>query len=415
MTNSNFYRQSLILFLFELGFALKFTLVGTISISEIFLLIYVPLVILPHVNWGKAKDLKTITIAYGILFLTQCLSEYMVGNSLSNSLKGLAITVVSYFHFMFLSYYLLKNKSLILVLLFSYLVMQLVSGDVKEEQTIEEILHGEAAVYLKFYLAPILILIFLCLSVIFEHKKYPLLFTILGGVLIVLGARSSGVMALLAGVITYMLDHRSWIFRKQRLVNSCIMVCAVSYALYINYVNQVLAGEITSGNNRQVFLCKNPYNPIELLMVGRSEMWVGWQAFMDEFWFGHGAWPHDSTGKYQRMLYEMHGDAAAFRSINLHYFIPSHSVWIGSGMMNGIFAFIAMGYILFFFFKRGIQSFIQCEKKYKLILVYYVFELLWTALFSPQSHFRLSIPIAFAIIFVIYISEKRAELHQNRI
>ena len=397
-----FDSKTIILLLFELGFGIKFHIIGEISLSELFLLAYVPLFVLPKVNWKSAKELRQLTWAYLALFVFQVISEYMVGNVLSNALRGLAITVVSYLHFMFLAYLLVRQKSLILMLVLSQIAMMLVFVTVFEEQSVEDILEGEAAVYLKFYLAPLTILVFLFASIIFyRHKNLTLLFSALGCLFILLGARNSGGMALAAGLITYMLEHRAFIRNRKRLWLSFAIACALGYGFYVYYVNQVLSGVITSGNSRQLFLCENPYNPLELLMAGRSEMWVGWQAFMDKFWFGHGAWPYDPSGKYQRMMYAMHDEMRKL-PLDTNYLIPSHSVLVGCGMMNGVFAFLAMAYIVFFFLKRGVLSFVRCEKAYKLVLVYYVFNLLWTTLFSPQSHFRLLMPIAFAIIFVIH-------------
>lgn len=397
-----FDSKTIILLLFELGFGIKFHIIGEISLSELFLLAYVPLFVLPKVNWKSAKELRQLTWAYLALFVFQVISEYMVGNVLSNALRGLAITVVSYLHFMFLAYLLVRQKSLILMLVLSQIAMMLFFGTSFEEQSVEDILEGEAAVYLKFYLAPLTILVFLFASIIFyRHKNLTLLFSALGCLFILFGARNSGGMALAAGLITYMLEHRAFIRNRKRLWLSFAIACALGYGFYVYYVNQVLSGVITSGNSRQLFLCENPYNPLELLMAGRSEMWVGWQAFMDKFWFGHGAWPYDPSGKYQRMMYAMHDEMRKL-PLDTNYLIPSHSVLVGCGMMNGIFAFLAMAYIVFFFLKRGVLSFVRCEKAYKLVLVYYVFNLLWTTLFSPQSHFRLLMPIAFAIIFVIH-------------
>ena len=168
-------------------------------------------------------------------------------------------------------------------------------------------------------------------------------------------------------------------------------------------MSQVLSGNITSGNSWQIFLCKNPYNPLELLLVGRSEAWVGWQAFMDKFWFGHGAWAYDSTGRYQRMMLEMHDELQTMTrsQMSLHYLIPSHSVLIGSGMKNGIFAFLAMAIIIVYFTWKGMASFIKCDERNKLILIYTTLEMSTMALFSPQSHFRLTMSVAFAIIFIL--------------
>lgn len=406
------YTKIIVLLLFELGFGIKFNLIGTISISELLLLFYVPLFVLPKVKWDGANDIKKTTAAYALLLCFQILSEFMVGNDLSSAMKGLAITVVSYFHFMFLLFYLSKQKALILVLVISQIVNSLFSGSIVEEQTAEDILAGEAAAYLKFYVAPLVTLAFLAVSMIYRHKYFPIVFSMLGIVFIFLGARSSGGMALLAGLVTYMLEHRIFTFDKKVLVLSTVVLCVIAYSFYAYYVSRVLAGEITSGNSKQLFLCNNPYNPLELLIAGRSEALVGWRAFMDEFWFGHGAWPYDTTGRYQRMMLSLHEELSmtSRSQMSFHYLIPSHSVLIGSGMMNGVFAFLTMGYIVLYFLWKGLRTFMKCENRYKLVLVFYVFNLFWTALFSPQSHFRQTMPVAFAIIFVLSMSNGKEKL-----
>lgn len=397
----------LLVFLFEMGWGIKFNIVGEISISELFLLVYTPFIV-AKIRWHKTKELTAITLAYSVLLAAQILSEVLVSNGLSSSLKGLAITVVSYLHFIFLFYYLTKDKRLILVIILSQIAMNLFFGTSFEEQNTEDILAGEAATYLKFYIAPLIILIFLAISAIYKNRNFPMFFSLLGIIFILLGARSSGGMALFAGMIAYLIAHKNLIPNKSVLVIVLLTLLVVSYGFYVYYVNQVLSGEITSGNSRQLFVCNNPYNPIELLMAGRSEVWVGWQAFMDKFWFGHGAWAYDTTGHYQRLMYALRDNLSLLTKdkISFHYLIPSHSVIIGSGMMNGILAFLAMIYIVFFFLKKGLYSLKFCGRKNILVLSYYECFLFWNAFFSPQSHFRMTLPIAFAIILSIYLSAR---------
>ena len=400
------YSKWIIILLFELGFGIKLNLIGVISVSELFLLIFVPLFVLPKVKWNEDVGVKQVMMAYSALLGFQILSEFMVGNNLSSALKGIAITVVSYLHFMFLIYYLARLKLLILVLVVAQMARAVVFGTDIEEQSIEDVMSGEGATYLKFYISPIVISFSLAMSMIFKYKNFALLHSMLGIVLIVLGSRSSGGIALATGLVTYMFEHRVLTYNKKFIVMSLVLGCMIGYAFYVYYVNRVLSGEITSGNSRQVFLCSNPYNPLELLMAGRSEVWIGWQAFMDNFWFGHGAWAYDSTGRYQRMMLALHGELSTFTrsQVSYHFLIPSHSVLIGSGMMNGVFAFLSMGVIVVYFLRKGVLSFIHCDDRYKLVLVNSVISLFWTALFSPQSHFRLTMPVAFAIIFVLSAS-----------
>ena len=388
-------KSSILLFFFELGGGLYFNIIGQISISEIFLLVYVPLKVLPRIKWDREKETSVFTYAFVVRFFFQVLSECIVGNTFSSAVKGLAITVISYFHFIFLVTLFLKRKSLIPVLFLSMILRSLILGTGPDVQILGSIMQGEAATYLKFYLAPLSLLIGLYASIKLKYKNFPLLFSAFGLILILLGARSCGGVAFLSGLLTYMMQH----FHRKSLYIVAFWTLIGSYMLYAYYVNGILSGEITSGNSWQVFLCKNPFNPIELLMVSRSETWVGLQAFLDSFWVGHGAWAYETTGRYVLMVQALHEIA---RPLSYDYYIPSLSVLIGSGMMNGVFAFLAMGCILFFFIKRGWLSLGCNDKKYQLVLTYYWIVLIWDALFSPQSHFRLSIPIAFAIIFTMY-------------
>ena len=81
--------------------------------------------------------------------------------------------------------------------------------------------------------------------------------------------------------------------------------------------------------------------------------------------------------------------------------VPSHSVLIGAGVANGIFAFIAMSTLFLFFIKLGYRLI----KGYLLtpfiaIVFYLIFQLIWIFLFSPTSHLRQSLPFIFALMLV---------------
>lgn len=401
----------ILIILFEIGFGFTFNIIGQISLSELFLFMYTPFII-AKIRWNRVGELRQITIAYVVLLSSQILSEIVTSNGFSSSLKGLAVTFVSYLHFIFLFYNLTKDKYLILVLILSQIIMKLVFGTSFEEQSAEDILAGQAAVYLKFYIAPLTLLIFLAISVVYSNRIFPVLFSFIGLIFIFLGARSSGGIALVTGMIVSILEHRKLLPDKKYLILSFFVLVIVCYGCYAYYVNQVLSGNIISGNSWQLLACKNPYNPLELLMTGRRETWVGWQAFMDRFWFGHGAWAYDTTGHYQRLIYALTDNLSALTKdrIDLHFLIPSHSVIVGSGVMNGIFAFLSMIYIVFFFLRKGLYSLEICDRRFLLVLVYYEYDLLWNSWFSPQSHFRSTIPIAFAIILSIYLISKNNKI-----
>jgi len=393
--------NKILFLLFGIGFALKINLVGSISISELFLIATAPFFLL-RINW-RDREMFTIACIYGALFISQLVSEIVVGNSLSNSMKGLAITVVSFLYFIFLYRYLRRDLSLLSLLVLSLAIAQIASGteDILKGEALTEIDFTESigSKLLKFYIAPIMIDVLLFLSIITRWGMFAYVYVFVGLVFIVLGARSSGLIMFLAGVVTLVIEAWPKLLRKANLLRGMAVIAMGGYLIYCIYATMVINGVIQTGNSKQLLICDNPYNPFELLLRGRTEVWVGWQAFMDKFFFGHGAWAHDTTGKYLHMMGKLKHAVAVDKSATL---IPSHSVLVGSGMMNGIFAFIAMLSLLFFFVKRGFCSWTRIPQRYRLVFVSFLFSMMWDSLFSPQSHLRLTLPIYFASIFVLY-------------
>src|SRR5690606_18392641 len=243
--------------------------------------------------------------------------------------------------------FFIKNRLLIVYALIGMLAKQLIFGT-EFEGSVGEVLDGEGATFLKFYVAPIVTNGLLLISVFLPKKNIVLLFFLVGLAFIILGARSSGLIIVITALITFIiLFGRSKINKTGILIISFITIF-LSYGLYILYVNRVLEGSITSGNSAQLKEASNPYNPINLLVMGRTETFVGWVAFMDEPWFGHGAWAKDATGKYRMLIFKIRD--TDYREIDLDV-IPAHSVLIGTGMQNGIFALFFMVCILIYFLK----------------------------------------------------------------
>jgi len=404
------------LILLEIGFGVNYNIIGTISISELALIVTAFGYIKKDL-FLKYPILKTITWLYIGLLLSQILSEIAIGNSLSNSLKGYSVTIVSYLHFVFLFRYFIKDRKLILYAILGMIIKSLIFG-YQHEVDISEVIEGEGAAYLKFYLAPLIINMVLIIA-IFVKKRYVSLLCIgVGLSFVVLGARSSGVSILLTGFLAYFIVFFKRKIDQKMLLMITLFVGLVGYGLYVVYVNEVLSGKITAGNSLQLKETKNPYNPVNLLVMGRTEAFVGWVAFMDKPWVGHGAWAIDKTGKYHSLM-------LIFRNSNLRVdegvgLIPSHSVLICSGTQNGILAFVLMGTILILFIKNGIKS-INKNDPYLIIIISFTISIIWTGLFSPTSHFRLTLPLFFAFIVASNIVngrrikfEKKQLLIKNR-
>lgn len=397
--------DKIILFLLEIGFGVTFNIVGTISISELVLI----LTAFWYIKKGlfiQYPVLKTITGLYAGLLVSQVIAEYMVGNVLSNALKGFAVTIVSYLHFMFLFRYFVKDRKLIIYALIGMLAQSFIFGS-PFEGNVDEVLEGEGAAFLKFYLAPLIINIILLVSIYLRKRNISLICIFAGLLFVVLGARSSGISILLTGLIAYFIVFARGKMNRKRILIITLMATIVGYGLYAVYVNNVLSGKITAGNSLQLKQVSDPYNPINLLMMGRSETFVGWIAFMDKPLFGHGAWTPDEGWKYHMIQAKLTGSSNN-NIYNVTNIIPVHSVIIGSGTQNGILAFLFMVSIFVFFIRNGIKS-VHKRDPFLIIILYLIISLLWNGLFSPVSHFRLNMPQEFAFLLAsgILIERRR--------
>lgn len=239
------------------------------------------------------------------------------------------------------------------------------------------------------------------------------LFIIAGAYCIILGARSTGLMIFLTGAIGYFYQHRNKI-KRSILLKWGIVGCIIGYGLFVVYVNAVLSGEIISGNSSfQLQKARNPYNPLYVLLSGRTESPASLAAISDSPWIGWGAWAKDPGWQYHIIQAKFQGDSFNTEKGNLVDIIPAHSVLLQTGVNNGIFGLIVMGLILFFFIKQGCLSFDK-KNPFLFLSIYCVMQLIWNGLFSPLSHFRASFPIYFiccmyAYNYKIYLDKTRKQ------
>jgi hypothetical protein len=400
---------------FEIAFGITFNIIGTISLSELFLFVFaVFLFFRGKILYLRYPILKKISILYLGLIASQILSETLLYNSFNNASRGIMVSVVSYLHLVFLFFFFTKDKKIILFGL-AGIVLRMLIFQSAFEGNLEGVLEGIDVSFLKFYLVYIITIPLLIVTVLMWKEKRKMTFSliVIGLIIIVLGARSGGLIFTLTGGVAYLVVINKKINRKQ-LLQLLFIVSVVGYGLYAIYVQEVLSGKIKSGNSEvQLQRVKDPYNPINLIMTGRAETFIGWIAFMDKPILGHGTWAKDPSWKYHQLYYLFNSDNTP-RDANVTDVIPAHSVLIAAGMYNGVLAFIFMFSILFFFVKTGFNS-LNKRNPYMIIVIWGLSNLVWEGLFGPSSHFRLTMPFYFAVILISHYSNKKQLKKQNEI
>lgn len=403
--------KGLLLILFELCFGLKFELGGSLSISEIFVFCYT-LLFLFREPMFEEKSFRRLVLIYFLLFSAQCASEANVGSSFSNSLKGLAITVFSFCHLYFLINAFKGSRNMLPWAFVGMLIRPVLLGTDFEGNTLDA-LNGMDVVYLKFVIAPLIINLVMLFSFFNDNIKTSTLLVFVGLFFLLLGARSWGGIAFISGIASIIITA----FKKIKFKYIIVMMFAASifaYNSYTVYVDRVLSGKISGGNSGQILRADNPYNPINLLKVGRTETFIGAIAFLDAPLWGHGAWKKDSDYgfKYTKMKshYQKLSEVVYVDDVDL---VPCHSIAVGFGCYNGIFAFTAGGILLLAFFYMGMHN-IFVTRRYIIISTYFLIIFAWHSLFSPQSNFRLTLPLYMAFFYTIFVYKSK-EFHEAKV
>lgn len=391
---------------------IRINLVGFVSVLDIFVLIYAVLYVIQNRGMGifaRDREIRTVSKLFAALVVVQMVSEIWVDNSLANAAKGLGVTVVCYIKFLFLLGLFFRNKSNLAIFLLGTLIANILFFRTNDffglgEMNVasEDIATGEgvAMAYFKYKISPLINSSLILASIYFKRIRFAWVLAAVGLVTIVLGARSSGLVLLIAGVAPLLIYHKFRWNRKRIAICLALVVMAAGYG-YKAYVNSVLTGEINSGNSqKQLASVSNPYNALELFKQGRTEVYVGALAFTESPWVGWGAWPRDPGLKYNALQSYIQGkrmDRSKFFSET----IPTHSVIVGYAVYNGIFAVLLAMAIIWFFFRRGVST-LRTRNIFVFLVVSTLANMVWDTLFSPVSTMRFQFVLYFASIYYIY-------------
>ena len=390
------------LLIYELLRGVYVNLIGSISLGDIMAIIMLPFVF-RDIPFNNYPVLKKVTWLYLIYLGTQILSEIVIQNDLTNAIKGFAVTILSYISVMYLFARLKDRLILIPYMLFLEALNALIfmqSADIASSGMEFDM---TSVAFFKFKIVPIIsnIVMVICYILLKRGYKKATILLLFSVVIFYIfkGSRSASLVLFLSASI--LLFSKYLILYKKSMP---FLLCFFTIFIYMGYLLWITnISSINSNSSEQVQRMSNIYNPFELLEQGRTDVIVGMNAFTDKLMWGHGSWAMDKDMKYTYQMvkltkgYVPQGYGRNSRTMP----VPSHSVLIGAGVANGIFAFIAMSTLFLFFIKLGYRLI----KGYLLtpfiaIVFYLIFQLIWIFLFSPTSHLRQSLPFIFALMLV---------------
>lgn len=390
--------NQLIFILALIFMGVRINLIGSISLTEIYVLLQTPILIKWVVN-SSLPYLKTLCVLFLALILAQALSEYMVQNSFVNAVRGIAITIMALLLFLFFLKILLRDISLIKWIPIGLLIQLILWGD-----QFGYAKTGEDS-YFKFYVAPMVTytVCYLSMSRINLLRRNILWIFLFASLFIIIGgARSSG-FCLLFCALFYIIYRRYKSIKIKRILPALLLIAILFQLFYAHvYVPKVASGEWGTAQNRmQLARVDNSTNVLMMLFSARSDFYISYLAFLDKPLWGHGSWRKDKDLKYTRLQTKLFSEERIQINSKEVHWIPAHSVIMGMGSKNGIFAFILILLIFCIIYRVAIKA-LWAYSPYTIYLIYTIVGSFVHMLFGPSAVLKNNGSLAFALFFALY-------------
>lgn len=390
----------------------RVNLIGSMSLTEIYIVTQIPRLL----NWVNTKgrkipNLTKVVNAFYLLIIAQCISEFMIHNSLTNALKGIAVTVMTLFIMLFFLEKILKDISLLRWIPITTAMSLLIFGDQFGFADNDE------SAYFKFYLAPIIIYSVCFITMIqwkWFQKNIIILLLCTSIFIIIGGARSLG-FSLLFTSIFYVIYTKYKTIKLRTIIPGIIatLILVQSFLTFV-YIPKVKAGEWGSDQNRSQFeMIDWNSNILMLLFAARTDFFVSGIAFLDKPLWGHGSWAMDTSNKYYLLQAHLLGEE--IHNTEKLRMVPNHSVVMGKGTANGVFAFFIFLWIFITIYKIGLRG-LRNGSPYNIFLIWTIISSFQLLMFGPPAVLKNNGAIAFAIMFSLYyINQLKIYEQKNRI
>lgn len=406
MDNSIFYNKYLIFLLFLFS-PMIISIGGEVSPSFLFIAFTTPFWI-KYINIKNDFILRKYTWLFIIIILVQIVWFPFAKTDDFTQIKGLLVTVSGLMHFLF--YYIVFRRDISLVkwAILGTFVSNFIFIDVLAVRA-----GGEYGMW-KFHTYPHIVTGCVLLYIWFCEKKWmlklsPLLLILIGVLGLFTGSRSAGLIPLISGLFALIIFSSKKKVSLQQITKYVTISVLVLYAAYsLVYVPNVLNGNIDGGNTHQLKKVENPYNPINLIMIGRSDAIIPFLAFLDKPLTGWGYMTKDPNKKYYRMLINISNKNDRNRTMYMRSlpFIPGHSVLGYYACSYGIIVFVVLILMLFKSWKYVLLS-VVARDKYLLYRLYGIITVTWHFLFSPMPHFKWLQTSTIAIVVVMSLAAKK--------
>jgi hypothetical protein len=408
-----FDRRNLVPLIVAACMVIPVNYIGTFRLGELLVLALYPFYMKQILKALRNREVLTI-VGLGVLwFISQGLSDLYNATTMKNSLRGMGSVFLTLTTFLFFCGLYSRNPSQHLGTLLGACAGGVLSAGLLYR------FGGSNSSYTEniwdFYVSGWAHPAFALFAFLFYRSHPWLVFPIgiaYGLVANMYGGRSDGLVVLISTLFFFylwmQLRHSRGDLRYS--MRSGLMICALLMVpLFLLYVIYAQSGALGKAAKMQIDLAKNPYNPVEVLLLARNESVIALDAIYEKPILGHGSWanPGHLRRLYLLKMREIYGASAPKKLAQ--DILPVHSVLLGAWVFGGLAGFVFWVYVIFRTFYLSNQLLITGSIGMTAIAVVYVPYFCWHVLFSPNAFARFSWPMSMAfLIFAVAFFRRSA-------
>lgn len=402
-----FRLSNLVPFLVTLCMVIPVALIGTFRLGELLVLALYPFYFRPILKALRNKEVFFL-ICLGVLWLaSQLLSDLYNATTMRNYLRGLGSIVLTMTTFLFFCGLYYRDYRNHLGALLGACAGGILSASLlyRFDGSNQGYIDNLWDFYVSGWAHPAF-----ALFAFLMYRRHPWLVFPVGiayGILAnMYGGRSDGLVVLLSTVFFFYLwiklskstKEFKFSIRSGFLISGVLLI-----PLFLLYVNYAQSGMLGKAAKTQIDLAKNPYNPIEVLLLARNESVIALDAIYEKPILGHGSWANPSHLRrlYLLKMREIYGAAAPKRLIQ--DILPVHSVLLGAWVFSGLAGFVFWVYVIIRTYQLSHRLLMIGSLPMIAIAVVYLPYFSWHVMFSPNAFARFSWPMSMA--FLIFAND----------
>lgn len=397
-----FDRRNLLPFIIAACMVIPVNLIGTFRLGELLVLALYPFYMKQILKAIRNREVLAV-VGLGVLwFVSQGLSDLYNSTTMKNSLRGMGSIFLTMTTFLFFCGLYSRNPRQHLGTLLGACAGGVLGAGLLYRFDGDN--PGHAQNIWDFYVSGWAHPAFALFAFLFYRSHPWLVFPIgiaYGLVANIYGGRSDGLVVLISTLFFFylwlQLTHSRGDLRYS--MRSGLMLCALLLVpLFLLYVIYAQSGALGKAAKVQIDLAKNPYNPVEVLLLARNESVIALDAIYEKPILGHGSWanPGHLRRLYLLKMREIYGASAPKKLVQ--DILPVHSVLLGAWVFGGLAGFVFWVYVIFRTFHLSNRLLITGSIDMTAIAVVYVPYFCWHVLFSPNAFARFSWPMSMAYI-----------------